>query len=111
VRSLKTLIPAEEQTNDKSALSSNRYRSAWRLGRKGFESQSWMVFAITPRHRRVSAVISSELASAISLIMFCNPLAARAEFDSKYVIKDALIGPNALIKPYIPMGCEGTHRR
>ena len=70
-----------------------------------------MVLAITPRHRRVSAVISSALASAISLIMFCNPLAARAEYNSKYVIKDALIGPNALIEPYIPMGCEGTDRR
>jgi hypothetical protein len=40
VRSLKTFIPADEQTNDKSALFLNRYRSASRLGRKDFESQS-----------------------------------------------------------------------
>jgi hypothetical protein len=38
-------------------------------------------------------------------------MAARAEFDSKYVIKGALIGPNGLIEPYIPMACEGTDRR
>jgi hypothetical protein len=33
-------IPADAQTDDKSALFSNRYRSASRLGRKGFESQT-----------------------------------------------------------------------
>jgi hypothetical protein len=67
-----------------------------------------MVLAITPRHRSVSGVISSFVANAISLIMLGTPFSARAGFDSKYVIKGALIGPNARIEPYIPMACEDT---
>ena len=63
-------IPADAQTDDKSALFSNKYRSASRLGRNGFETQSSIVLAIIPRHRRVSAVIFNAFVSAISLIMF-----------------------------------------
>jgi hypothetical protein len=69
VRSLKTFIPADAQTNDKSALFSNRYRSASRLGRIGFESQSWIALEITPRHKAVAVVRSGFVANTISLSM------------------------------------------
>jgi hypothetical protein len=82
-------IPADAQTDDKSALFSNKYRSASRLGRNGFETQSAIVLAITPRHRSVSAVISNALASAISLIILgirCSrqPGVAAADLDVQY---------------------------
>src|ERR1700730_3447236 len=69
VRSLTMSIPADAQTNDKSALFSNRYRSASRLGRKDFESQSWIVLAITPRHKPVDVMSSGFVADTVSLTM------------------------------------------
>src|SRR6202035_2075444 len=92
VRICMMFIPADAQTDDKSALFSNRYRSASRLGRTGFETQSSIVLAITPRHRRGSAVISISLASVISLTMMGTPLSAGAECrDCRFPIKLLLL--------------------
>src|SRR6202035_4273035 len=59
VRRFKMFIPADAQTNDKSALFWKRYRSASRFGRTGFESQSRIALEITPRHNKAGAVVRS----------------------------------------------------
>ena len=69
VRRYPTFFPASPQTSDKSALSLKRYRSASQLERKVAESHSSMVLAITPRHRKFSAVNSCSVANAFSLSM------------------------------------------
>ena len=70
-------IPADAQTNDKSALFSNRYRSASRLGRKDFESQSWIVLAITPRHKAVPIIFSRSVVGTVSLTMMGTPIVCK----------------------------------
>jgi hypothetical protein len=107
VRICTTFIPANWQTNNNSALFLNRYRSASRLGRKGFESQSWMALAITPRHKRVSVVRSCLVADAVTLIMLHAPVISTgwvAEWQIlNYSIKNALAAPNARIGLYFSM--------
>jgi hypothetical protein len=74
-----------------------------------------MVLAITPRHRSVSVVSFSSVASAISLIILSTHVvcgdwvAGRQTWN--YSIKSALAGPKAQIELYIPMACEGTDRK
>ena len=108
-------IPADAQTNDKSALFWKRYRSASRFGRTGFESQSRIALEITPRHKAAAVVRSGFVANTISLTMMYTPSSARAELpDCRLPIALLRVhwqGQRSRTYRSFPMACEGIDRK